>query len=167
MVFGSNSIIPSRPTGYRGGGRPQAAVKVGKIRAVHCRPRPRVIFSLLVVCCGCLVTCVWETLIFGTRDWLLCCFLCGLLTLTNQPFAWAQARARITLFITRLKGKSSGLASTCLHACVRACVRACVCVCVCVWCVCVCVCVCMWLPLVVRFCVETTFARTTPALRSP
>ena len=45
---------------------------VGSARAVHHRPRLRVSFVLLVwFDCGCLVTCLWETLIFGTGDWLL------------------------------------------------------------------------------------------------
>ena len=89
-----------RPTASRGRKRPRAAARlVGTSRAACCRPRLRVNpFLVWFVFLWLLFSGVWETLIFGTGDWIAfggTFFLW--LVYPNLPIAWAQARARITI----------------------------------------------------------------------
>ena len=76
-----------RPTASRGRKRPRAAARlVGTSRAACCRSRLRVNpFLFWFVSFWLLFSGVWETLIFGTGDWLAFGepFFCGLFTPTN------------------------------------------------------------------------------------
>ena len=75
-----------RPTASRGRKRPRAAARlVGTSRAACCRPRLRVNpFLVWFVFLWLLFSGVWETLIFGTGDWIAFGepFFCGLFTPT-------------------------------------------------------------------------------------